>query len=360
MQDATDLLIIQYDMLTQMEIDFTHLVNESEHVSWEFIRKLSAFININPQPWQFDQLIFKVVAKASRDDTKVLLANYRNKIKNFLVLCQSHTHLFTNKTGVEVFDISFIRAISQADKIYKKLGWCFNFPNSFLYKCQHNPRRWYVKHQHLNEKAKYRHIVDIVEAYHENSEGLSGLDSDAYKSTAGVLVRLLKDWEQGLHHFSFDDAFAALENQLKVLDNYLRQYVSFGKVVPESADGFAVTQDIFDALLLRQIYELCNGNQFEEVTFPHFQSVFNLSEEDIGLHVLPRQFNRVYYLIHCVGSLLNLSRRKNWQKHIATRLGFPYANISKKWSEIAVPTTLANQSFKDSVDQIINSMKEKS
>lgn len=128
MQDATDLLIYQYDMLTQMEIDLTHLVNESEYVPWEFIRKFHAFINLHPQPWQFDQLIFKVVAKASRDDTKVLLANYRNKIKNFLVLCQSHPQLFANKTGVEVFDISFIRAIRQVDKIYKNWDGGSIFP----------------------------------------------------------------------------------------------------------------------------------------------------------------------------------------------------------------------------------------
>lgn len=92
------------------------------------------------------------------------------------------------------------------------------------------------------------------------------------------------------------------------------------------------TKDYFKPGLIIQIYELCNGIQFEECNTTRFHDAINLRTTDSVLKIKEREKVRVCYLINQLWRQLRKEVRDEWLSKMLTSLCISRKFYNSKYS----------------------------
>lgn len=92
------------------------------------------------------------------------------------------------------------------------------------------------------------------------------------------------------------------------------------------------TKDYFKPGLIIKIYELCNGQQFEDCNSTRFIDALNLRTTDSVLKIKEREKVRVCYLINQLWLRLPKEVRDEWLSHILDSLGISRKFYNSKYS----------------------------
>lgn len=92
------------------------------------------------------------------------------------------------------------------------------------------------------------------------------------------------------------------------------------------------TKDYFSPGLIIRIYELCNGQQFEDCNSTRFIDAFNLRATGSVLKIKEREKVRVCYLINQLWRLLPKNTREEWLSMMLTTLDISRKFYNSKYS----------------------------
>lgn len=91
-------------------------------------------------------------------------------------------------------------------------------------------------------------------------------------------------------------------------------------------------QDFFSPSLIIQIYELCNGNQFEECNSTTFIDAINLRTTGTTLRIKNKEKVRVCYLINSLWRILPKDSREEWLSRMLDILSISRKFYNSKYS----------------------------
>ena len=92
-------------------------------------------------------------------------------------------------------------------------------------------------------------------------------------------------------------------------------------------------QEYFSMKLLSLIHEVCEGEQFEEISAPDFYANMNLHPCNCKLKIKPREKIRVCYLIFLMSEKLSKQDRDKWKDRILKLLDIDDSYYKSKYKE---------------------------
>ena len=139
----------------------------------------------------------------------------------------------------------------------------------------------------------------------------------------------------------------------------LKKYIPDGKQENKSSEPISQQetteeqQEYFSMKLLSLIHEVCEGEQFEEISAPDFYANMNLHPCNCKLKIKPREKIRICYLIFLMGEQLPKPDRENWKKNILKMLDIEENYYKSKYKEpVSDFPSDSNQKFAKEMDAI--------
>ena len=139
----------------------------------------------------------------------------------------------------------------------------------------------------------------------------------------------------------------------------LKKYIPDGKRQDEP--GKPVSQqettterhEYFSMKLLSLIHEVCEGEQFEEISAPDFYANMNLHPCNCKLKIKPREKIRVCYLIFLMSEKLSKQDRDKWKDRILKLLDIDDSYYKSKYKEpVSDFPSDSNQNFAKEMEHI--------
>ena len=119
----------------------------------------------------------------------------------------------------------------------------------------------------------------------------------------------------------------------------LKKYISDRKQENKSSEPISQQetteeqQEYFSMKLLSLIHEVCEGEQFEEISAPDFYANMNLHPCNCKLKIKPREKIRVCYLIFLMSEKLSKQDRDKWKDRILKLLDIDDSYYKSKYKE---------------------------
>ena len=119
----------------------------------------------------------------------------------------------------------------------------------------------------------------------------------------------------------------------------LKKYIPDGKQQDEPGNLISQQetteeqQEYFSMKLLSLIHEVCEGEQFEEISAPDFYANMNLHPCNCKLKIKPREKIRVCYLIFLMSEKLSKQDRDKWKDRILKLLDIDDSYYKSKYKE---------------------------
>ena len=123
------------------------------------------------------------------------------------------------------------------------------------------------------------------------------------------------------------------------------------KYIPEETTE--EQQEYFSMKLLSLIHEVCEGEQFEEISAPDFYANMNLHPCNCKLKIKPREKIRVCYLIFLMSEKLSKQDRDKWKDRILKLLDIDDSYYKSKYKEpVSDFPSDSNQNFAKEMEHI--------
>ena len=139
----------------------------------------------------------------------------------------------------------------------------------------------------------------------------------------------------------------------------LKKYIPDGKQENKSSEPISQQetteeqQEYFSMKLLSLIHEVCNGEQFEEISAPDFYANMNLHPCNCKLKIKPREKIRVCYLIFLMSEKLSKQDRDKWKDRILKLLDIDDSYYKSKYKEpVSDFPSDSNQNFAKEMEHI--------
>ena len=139
----------------------------------------------------------------------------------------------------------------------------------------------------------------------------------------------------------------------------LEKYISDGKQENKSSEPISQQetteeqQEYFSMKLLSLIHEVCEGEQFEEISAPDFYANMNLHPCNCKLKIKPREKIRVCYLIFLMSEKLSKQDRDKWKDRILKLLDIDDSYYKSKYKEpVSDFPSDSNQNFAKEMEHI--------
>ena len=152
---------------------------------------------------------------------------------------------------------------------------------------------------------------------------------------------------------------ADIYRQRCLFRDILKKYIPDGKQQDEP--GRPISQQVtteeqheyFCMRLLSPIYEVCIGEQFEEISAPDFYANMNLQPCNCKLRTKPREKIRVCYLIFLMSEKLPKQDRDRWKDGILKLLDIDDGYYKSKYKEpVSDFPSDSNQNFAKEMEHI--------
>ena len=141
----------------------------------------------------------------------------------------------------------------------------------------------------------------------------------------------------------------------------LKKYIPDGKQQDEPGKPISQQetteeqQEYFSMKLLSLIHEVCEGEQFEEISAPDFYANMNLHPCNYKLKIKPREKIRVCYLIFLMSEKLSKQNRDKWKDGILKLLDIDDSYYKSKYKEpVSDFPSDSNQNFAKEMECIFN------
>ncbi len=141
----------------------------------------------------------------------------------------------------------------------------------------------------------------------------------------------------------------------------LKKYIPDGKQENKSSEPISQQetteeqQEYFSMKLLSLIHEVCEGEQFEEISAPDFYANMNLHPCNCKLKIKPREKIRVCYLIFLMSEKLSKQDRDKWKDRILKLLDIDDSYYKSKYKEpVSDFPSNSNQNFAKEMECIFN------
>ena len=139
----------------------------------------------------------------------------------------------------------------------------------------------------------------------------------------------------------------------------LKKYIPDGKQENKSSEPISQQetteeqQEYFSTKLLSLIHEVCEGEQFEEISAPDFYANMNLHPCNCKLKIKPREKIRVCYLIFLMSEKLSKQDRDKWKDRILKLLDIDDSYYKSKYKEpVSDFPSDSNQNFAKEMEHI--------
>ena len=139
----------------------------------------------------------------------------------------------------------------------------------------------------------------------------------------------------------------------------LKKYIPDGKQQDEPGKPISQQetteeqQEYFSMKLLSLIHEVCEGEQFEEISAPDFYANMNLHPCNCKLKIKPREKIRVCYLIFLMSEKLSKQNRDKWKDGILKLLDIDDSYYKSKYKEpVSDFPSDSNQNFAKEMEHI--------
>ena len=139
----------------------------------------------------------------------------------------------------------------------------------------------------------------------------------------------------------------------------LKKYIPDGKQQDEPGKPISQQetteeqQEYFSMKLLSLIHEVCEGEQFEEISAPDFYANMNLHPCNCKLKIKPREKIRVCYLIFLMSEKLSKQDRDKWKDRILKLLDIDDSYYKSKYKEpVSDFPSDSNQNFAKEMEHI--------
>lgn len=139
----------------------------------------------------------------------------------------------------------------------------------------------------------------------------------------------------------------------------LKKYIPDGKQENKSSEPISQQettgeqQEYFSMKLLSLIHEVCEGEQFEEISAPDFYVNMNLHPCNCKLKIKPREKIRVCYLIFLMSEKLSKQDRDKWKDRILKLLDIDDSYYKSKYKEpVSDFPSDSNQNFAKEMEHI--------
>jgi len=139
----------------------------------------------------------------------------------------------------------------------------------------------------------------------------------------------------------------------------LKKYIPDGKQENKSSEPISQQetteeqQEYFSMKLLSLIHEVCEGEQFEEISAPDFYANMNLHPCNCKLKIKPREKIRVCYLIFLMSEKLSKQDRDKWKDRILKLLDIDDSYYKSKYKEpVSDFPSDSNQNFAKEMEHI--------
>ena len=139
----------------------------------------------------------------------------------------------------------------------------------------------------------------------------------------------------------------------------LKKYIPDGKQENKSSEPISQQetteeqQEYFSMKLLSLIHEVCEGEQFEEISAPDFYANMNLHPCNCKLKIKPREKIRVCYLIFLMSEKLSKQNRDKWKDGILKLLDIDDSYYKSKYKEpVSDFPSDSNQNFAKEMEHI--------
>lgn len=139
----------------------------------------------------------------------------------------------------------------------------------------------------------------------------------------------------------------------------LKKYIPDGKQQDEPGKPISQQetteeqQEYFSMKLLSLIHEVCEGEQFEEISAPDFYANMNLHPCNCKLKIKPREKIRVCYLIFLMSEKLSKQNRDKWKDGILKLLDIDDSYYKSKYKEpVSDFPSDSNQKFAKEMEHI--------
>ena len=139
----------------------------------------------------------------------------------------------------------------------------------------------------------------------------------------------------------------------------LKKYIPDGKQENKSSEPISQQetteeqQEYFSMKLLSLIHEVCEGEQFEEISAPDFYANMNLHPCNCKLKIKPREKIRVCYLIFLMSEKLSKQDRDKWKDRILKLLDIDDCYYKSKYKEpVSDFPSDSNQNFAKEMEHI--------
>ena len=139
----------------------------------------------------------------------------------------------------------------------------------------------------------------------------------------------------------------------------LKKYIPDGKQQDEPGKPISQQetteeqQEYFSMKLLSLIHEVCEGEQFEEISAPDFYANMNLHPCNCKLKIKPREKIRVCYLIFLMSEKLSKQNRDKWKDGILKLLDIDDSYYKSKYKEpVSDFPSYSNQNFAKEMEHI--------
>lgn len=139
----------------------------------------------------------------------------------------------------------------------------------------------------------------------------------------------------------------------------LKKYISDRKQENKSSEPISQQetteeqQEYFSMKLLSLIHDVCEGEQFEEISAPDFYANMNLHPCNCKLKIKPREKIRVCYLIFLMSEKLSKQDRDKWKDRILKLLDIDDSYYKSKYKEpVSDFPSDSNQNFAKEMEHI--------
>ena len=206
--------------------------------------------------------------------------------------------------------------------------------SSLELRIQNRKQRLEQEQEKLNELyTKQNKLTDYLQII--DSCYCSTLDEVARqcRELLPVVVRYYDEWQlanPSTDSADTNDSDDSIFEELKEIQRNPNEFLL--PDVHTSARTFKPQHDFFSPSLIIQIYELCNGQQFEECNSTTFIDAINLRTNGTTLRIKDKEKVRVCYLINRLWSLLQKDNRETWLSQMLDSLGISRKFYNSKYS----------------------------
>lgn len=117
-------------------------------------------------------------------------------------------------------------------------------------------------------------------------------------------------------------------------------------------------REYFSWQKVNHIHEICNGNQFDDVTIGEMYSIINLHDCTKSLICQEGELERVCHLIYVLGEQMPKTHGRIWRRSMCEHLNITPRSYNKNYKKVSSGTSKNHEIFEKKIDVMLKKFEE--